>query len=98
MSFSPCGKYLRVASIGVADVGLKSGLRTGNVRLPTKCCNLNVVIYELSGTKPTKRPPKVAAAQTIRFPHGRWLRPLVQQLPFASTWCPEDLYLTINES
>ncbi|KAK0715827.1 hypothetical protein B0H67DRAFT_645521 [Lasiosphaeris hirsuta] len=49
----------------------------------------------LSPSKPTKNPPRVVS--TASFHIGPCVQPVVQQLPFAFTWRPAELYLTLSD-
>ncbi|KAM0252155.1 hypothetical protein ACHAQJ_007813 [Trichoderma viride] len=105
MSFSPCGRMLRVAKIeavfeikGEAEVVdwancKEEGPPRSQQLLRLK---LHIVILNLSKSKPTKAQPTLVGSATLDI--GCSVRPLVHHLPFAFTWRPKHLYVTVSSS
>ncbi|KAF6814021.1 nacht and tpr domain protein [Colletotrichum sojae] len=96
MSFSPCGDFLRASVIDAIHKPSKAG--TDKTRPPKArvCMNLHVMILQLSSTSPSNSPPKMVSSANIEL--GCSVKTLVSTLPFAFTWTPSYLYVTMSHS
>ncbi|KAK3898989.1 hypothetical protein C8A05DRAFT_37409 [Staphylotrichum tortipilum] len=104
LAFSPCGNYLRAATI-TAQAEKRAASRKpttprqshgGDRAKPKVCAMLHVLVMQLSSRRPTRSPPKLVSSRSLAL--GPCARPTVQQFPFTFTWCPGDLYVTMSDT
>lgn len=101
LSFSPCGKFLRMAIIDV--IAEKPKPTIGSMANPASaskarlCLNLHVLVLQLSSSQPARNRPKLLASTSCRLGCS-CARAFVPTLPFAFTWGASDLYLTLSDS
>ncbi|KAK8852333.1 vegetative incompatibility protein HET-E-1 [Apiospora arundinis] len=97
MSFSPCGGFLRVSTIDAVTSPPQRTSTDGKIQpKPRLCITLHVMILQLSSTAPSHSLPKMVASTSVDL--GCSAKTLVSTLPFAFTWTPSYLYVTMSDS
>ncbi|OXV06315.1 hypothetical protein Egran_05917 [Elaphomyces granulatus] len=107
LSFSPCGSMLRVAKV---EAAFQPATAAEEEQQPLQCCEgnspytkqrtlclkLHVVILRPSEKNPTRSWPTLVGSATLDLGYG--VRAVVHQAPFAFTWEPDFLFVTVSSS
>ncbi|KAK9773996.1 putative NACHT domain-containing protein [Seiridium cardinale] len=91
--FSPCGKYLHIASLdGCIEIGKIDRIRAA----PRLTLKVHVSTHELSRSKPERCPPRLIYHTSVGL--DREIRQdqkmSVPNLPYNLTWTPDYVYVT----
>ncbi|KAI0424043.1 hypothetical protein F5Y09DRAFT_354051 [Xylaria sp. FL1042] len=100
LSFSPCGKLLRIAIVEVTAEKTKptKGTTTNPASAPKSrlCLNLHILVLQLSSSQPARNRPKLLTSKSCRLGCS-CARAFVPTLPFGFTWGASDLYFTLSD-
>ena len=93
--FSPCGRYLHIASLEGQRKPVSGHKQKKGAPQPPLNLALLVLTYRLSVSKTTRSPPSLIHLTRINLGTVESLS--VSRLPFTLTWTPEELYLTCSD-
>jgi hypothetical protein len=91
--FSPCGRYIRIASLEGQLEPISKSRR--NAEQPPLKTALLLSTYSLCGRKTTKSPPTLIHRTKI-FLGSEASKLSVSNLPYTLSWTPEELYFTCS--
>ncbi|KAF8526673.1 hypothetical protein BU17DRAFT_40385 [Hysterangium stoloniferum] len=94
--FSPCGRYLHIASLEGQRRPMERRPLNANKANPPLCLALLLMTYRLSDSKTTRAPP--VPIYRTRLELGGVSSLSVSRLPFTLTWTSDELYLTCSHS